>query len=96
MAAVMDGVGFAVNRIAVNRITGVRSYISCRQSVWPLELRRSSDVSGLTRAARALRFAAGLIVLALPLSGCGPARCGTSSWPRTTPSSMSPPDKLLQ
>ena len=36
-----------------------------------LEPRSSSDVSGLTRAARALRFAAGLIVLALPLSGCG-------------------------
>ncbi|MGN1287780.1 MAG: outer membrane protein assembly factor BamD [Bradyrhizobium sp.] len=36
-----------------------------------LEPRSSSDVSGLTRAARTLRFAAGLIVLALPLSGCG-------------------------
>ncbi|MES5482252.1 outer membrane protein assembly factor BamD [Bradyrhizobium sp. INPA03-11B] len=36
-----------------------------------LEPRSSSDVSGLTKAARALRFAAGLIVLALPLSGCG-------------------------
>jgi len=31
----------------------------------------SSDVSGLKRAARALRFAAGLVVLSLPLSGCG-------------------------
>ena len=36
-----------------------------------LEPRSSSDVSGLTKAARTLRFAAGLIVLALPLSGCG-------------------------
>nr|WP_089025667.1 outer membrane protein assembly factor BamD [Bradyrhizobium mercantei] len=36
-----------------------------------LEPRDSSDVSGLTKAARTLRFAAGLIVLALPLSGCG-------------------------
>ena len=36
-----------------------------------LEQRNSSDVSGLTKAARTLRFAAGLIVLALPLSGCG-------------------------
>ncbi|MGY3533737.1 MULTISPECIES: outer membrane protein assembly factor BamD [Bradyrhizobium] len=36
-----------------------------------LEQRNSSDVSGLTKAVRTLRFAAGLIVLALPLSGCG-------------------------
>ncbi|RXU92895.1 outer membrane protein assembly factor BamD, partial [Enterococcus faecalis] len=36
-----------------------------------LEPRYSSDVSGLTRAARTLRFAVGLIVLAMPLSGCG-------------------------
>ncbi|WP_050421001.1 outer membrane protein assembly factor BamD [Bradyrhizobium tropiciagri] len=36
-----------------------------------LEPRSPSDVSGLTKAARTLRFAAGLIVLALPLSGCG-------------------------
>ncbi|MDH2382528.1 outer membrane protein assembly factor BamD [Bradyrhizobium sp. CER78] len=36
-----------------------------------LEPRSSSDVSGLTKAARTLRFAAGMIVLALPLSGCG-------------------------
>lgn len=36
-----------------------------------LEPRSSSDVSGLTKAVRTLRFAAGLIVLALPLSGCG-------------------------
>ena len=36
-----------------------------------LEARNSSDVSGLSQAVRSLRFAAGLIVLALPLSGCG-------------------------
>ena len=36
-----------------------------------LEARNSSDVSGLAQAVRSLRFAAGLIVLALPLSGCG-------------------------
>jgi outer membrane protein assembly factor BamD len=36
-----------------------------------LEPRKSSDVSGLTQVARTLRLAAGLIVLALPLSGCG-------------------------
>ncbi|KJC61146.1 outer membrane assembly lipoprotein YfiO [Bradyrhizobium sp. LTSPM299] len=36
-----------------------------------LEPRNSSDVSGLKQAGRALRLAAGLIALALPLSGCG-------------------------
>ena len=36
-----------------------------------LEPRTSSNVSGLKQAARTLRLAAGLIALALPLSGCG-------------------------
>jgi outer membrane protein assembly factor BamD len=36
-----------------------------------LEPRKSSDVSGLRRLGRLLRLAGGLIVLAVPLSGCG-------------------------
>jgi outer membrane protein assembly factor BamD len=37
----------------------------------PLELRKKSARPGLYRLARRLRLAAGLIVLAIPLSGCG-------------------------
>ena len=36
-----------------------------------LEPRRSSATSSLYRAGRSLRLAAGLIALAVPLSGCG-------------------------
>jgi outer membrane protein assembly factor BamD len=36
-----------------------------------LEPRTSSGHSSLNRAARSLRLAVGLIVLAIPLSGCG-------------------------
>jgi len=37
----------------------------------PLELRNKSAKPGLSRLGRRLRLAAGLIVLAIPLSGCG-------------------------
>ncbi len=43
---------------------------------------------GLLQARRAS------MVLALPLAAAAPARCGTSSPPRTTPSPRSPADKL--
>ena len=36
-----------------------------------LEPRKSLRVSGLAEAGRSLRLAAGLIALAIPLSGCG-------------------------
>src|SRR5258708_12019781 len=36
-----------------------------------LEQRKPSGYGGLNRAGRSLRLAAGLIVLAVPLSGCG-------------------------
>ena len=36
-----------------------------------LEPRKSPRLSGLAGAGRSLRLAAGLIVLAIPLSGCG-------------------------
>src|SRR6267154_4730602 len=64
------GMGFRVHGVAgiASQASGLRFMSAQRMT---LELRKVPDGAGFRRIGRRLRLAAGLIVLALPLSGCG-------------------------
>src|SRR3954466_6476776 len=75
----MSGTGDIASMTAVHGLAGStvnrtkRRQVSNSMSAQPmtLEPRKSSARSSLHRARRSLRLAVGLIVLAMPLSGCG-------------------------
>src|SRR5260370_24217656 len=68
------GMGFRVHD-RVHGVAGTASQASGLRFMsaqrMTLELRKAPDGAGFRRIGRQLRLAAGLIVLALPLSGCG-------------------------
>jgi outer membrane protein assembly factor BamD len=59
-----------------------------------LEPRKSLRLSGLAGAGRSLRLAAGLIVLAIPLSGCGTGALWDKFTAKDDTFNEDPPDKL--
>jgi len=65
-----DGLGYQPH-LVTNRIQRLQVSNSMSAQRMTLESRTSSGPSSLSRAARSLRLAAGLIALAVPLSGCG-------------------------
>ena len=59
-----------------------------------LESRRKSAFAGLNRLGRQLRLAAGLIVLAIPLSGCGTGALWDKFFAKDDTFNEEPADKL--